>query len=307
MTSARAETGARLFQMSSRHWSSQSFPSPIAQYCITARNTQLHLSKSIVLREVFFYALSLALLMVTLSDRREVDGVKRIYIQWYDGLLLFVGYIAYVLVCAYYESIVNFVNARFSSDIENVDDNHTRPLSLVADIVKEEPSMDNVLPFLRQITNEPSTNFHHEEYETEQELYTHIQDHQTVTTSENEKQGKVARLFKFLVAPTKPKPSTIHGLEDRIWNESGDGSLSCFLWEQSLFYTKTRLDQKAWQLRWCTFRRDGITSVPNRTYSQNEIHYPDFVRIQVDEAHVVLKMYTAGSQNRDCKYLLLLD
>jgi hypothetical protein len=112
------------------------------------------------------------------------------------------------------------------------------------------------------------------------------------------------RLFKFLVAPTKPKPSTVHGLDDRIWN--GDGSLSCFLWEHSLFYTKTRVHQKAWQLRWFTFRRDGITSVPNRTYSKNEVRYPDFSQIQVDEARFVLKMYKSDPQKRDCKYWCLL-
>jgi Ca2+/Na+ antiporter len=268
---------------------------------LAARNTQLHLSKSTVLREVFFYGLGLVFLLVALSDRREVNGVKQIYIQWYDGLLLFGGYIAYVLVCAYYESIVN---SRFSCDIESVgNDDSIRPMSPVADLVSNAPSMDNVLPFLRQISNEPSTNFL-QEYETEQELYTHMHDHQSVTSSEKEKQGKVMRLFKFLVAPTKPKPSTVHGLEDRIWN--GDGSLSCFLWEQSLFYTKTRVHQKAWQLRWFTFRRDGITSVPNRTYSKNEVRYPDFSQIQVDEARFVLKMYKSDPQKRDCKYWCLL-
>lgn len=278
---------------------------------LAARNTELHLNKATVFREVSFYGLALAFLMVALSDRRDVDGVTRIFIQWYDGLLLFGGYVAYVLVCAYYEPIKAFVKSRFGSEIESVDSN-TQPLSPVADVVSESPSMDTVLPFLRLVSGEPSTNFHHhrdsaESYETEQELYSHAaHGHHSVDASAettlSEKKGKVAGLFRFLVAPTKPKPSSIHGLEDQIWNESGEGSLSCFLWERSQFYTKARVDKKAWQLRWFTFRKEGITSVPNRTYGKDEMQYPDFLQIDVDEKHLVLKMYTPGTQTRDCKY-----
>ena len=164
------------------------------------------------------------------------------------------------------------------------------------------------MPFLRLISDEPSTNFHSagstDDQETEQELYSQAHDHHTATssgTSVSGSQGGVANMLKFLVAPTKPKPSTIHGLEDRIWNQ--DGSFSCFLWERSLFYTKARVNMNAWQLRWFTFRRRGITSVPNRTFCKGEMRYPDFGRIEVDEAHLVLKMYFPGTQTRDCKDL----
>ena len=64
------------------------------------------------------------------------SGVKRIYIQWQDGLLLFCGYIAYVLVCAYYEPIKLFMNAIFNFEKESVADTE-RPLSPVADMVSE--------------------------------------------------------------------------------------------------------------------------------------------------------------------------
>lgn len=172
------------------------------------------------------------------------------------------------------------------------------------------------MPFLRMVSNEPTTNFHPgmestNDYETEQELYSHVYRHDSVMSSEAslasfagmEGSGRLGRLFKFLVAPTKPKPSTIHGLEDRIWNDE-TGSFSCFLWERSRFHTKARVDVNAWHLRWFSFQREGImTSVPDRTFCKDEMRYPDFVRIDVDEAHLILKMYTPGTQSRDCKNL----
>lgn len=82
------------------------------------------------------------------------------------------------------------------------------------------------------------------------------------------------------------------------------GTFSCFLWEQSLFYTKARVDMNAWQLRWFTFRREAITSIPNRTFAKDEMRYPDFIQIEVDEAHLTLKMYSHGSESRDCTFLL---
>lgn len=270
---------------------------------VATRNTELYLNKAVVLREVFFYGLALAFLMIALSDRRDDgSGLKRIYITWKDGLLLFGGYIAYALVCAYYEPIKEFVKTRLDFGGKETVADATPPLSPVADMVSDSPSMDTVLPFLRLMLSEPSPNFHlgsDDDYETEQELYSHMQDHDTVTSSEVTPTERMAHLVKFLVAPTKPKPSTIHGLEDRIWDE---GALSCFLWERSLFYTKTRIDMNAWHLRWFTFRREGlITSMPDRTFSKDEMKYPEFIQIDVDEAHLILKMYTPGIQTRDCK------
>lgn len=94
-----------------------------------------------VLREVFFYGLGLAFLMVALSDRRYVDDgtdVKRIFITWKESLLLVCGYIAYVLVCAYYEPIKALVKERFdTSEQEQSGDDSTQPLSPVSYMVSE--------------------------------------------------------------------------------------------------------------------------------------------------------------------------
>jgi hypothetical protein len=94
-----------------------------------------------VLREVFFYGLGLAFLMVALSDRRYVDDgtdVKHIFITWKESLLLVFGYIAYVLVCAYDEPIKAFVKERFdTNEQEQSGNDSTQPLSPVSYMVSE--------------------------------------------------------------------------------------------------------------------------------------------------------------------------
>lgn len=75
-----------------------------------ARSGQLQLDKAIVIREVGFYGLSIALLYIALRDRRPADddelGDEHIYISFFDACILFGGYLAYVLVCAKMDSIV---------------------------------------------------------------------------------------------------------------------------------------------------------------------------------------------------------
>lgn len=80
--------------------------------------------------------------MVALSDRRYVDDgtdVKRIFITWKESLLLVCGYIAYVLVCAYYEPIkALIVKERFdTNEQEQSGDDSTQPLSPVSYMVSE--------------------------------------------------------------------------------------------------------------------------------------------------------------------------
>lgn len=74
----------------------------------------LVLDRRMVIREVGFYALSIALMYVALSDSHvdgddgddngngEADGeiIERIYVSFWKAALLFGGYILYVIVCA---------------------------------------------------------------------------------------------------------------------------------------------------------------------------------------------------------------
>lgn len=76
-----------------------------------SKNGVLALDKAIVTREVGFYALGIGLLYHALRDS-EIDPedpeVEHIYISFLDAVLLFGGYILYVVVCANMDSIVVF-------------------------------------------------------------------------------------------------------------------------------------------------------------------------------------------------------
>lgn len=75
-----------------------------------AKNGKLQLDKSIVIREVGFYGLSIVLLFIALDVRRPADdddlGDEHIFIAFWDACMLFGGYIAYVAVCANMDRIV---------------------------------------------------------------------------------------------------------------------------------------------------------------------------------------------------------
>jgi hypothetical protein len=64
-----------------------------------------------VTREVGFYALSIAGLLYALRDKRPADdgGSDYIFIQFSDAVVLAGGYVLYVLVCAYFEPILDFL------------------------------------------------------------------------------------------------------------------------------------------------------------------------------------------------------
>ena len=75
-----------------------------------SKNGKLQLDKSIVIREVGFYGLSIVLLFIALDVRRPADdddlGDEHIFIAFWDACMLFGGYIAYVAVCANMDWIV---------------------------------------------------------------------------------------------------------------------------------------------------------------------------------------------------------
>lgn len=81
----------------------------ISSALLSARHGHLRLNKEIVLREVFFYALSIALLYYAVSDRREnKDGSIRLHISMLDGELMILAYACYVFVCGYYDRMLRY-------------------------------------------------------------------------------------------------------------------------------------------------------------------------------------------------------
>jgi hypothetical protein len=92
---------------------SHSLTQPIICFLRIAKTGKLQLDRAIVIREVGFYALAIFLLYIALQDVKPVDddvlGKDHIFISFWESLMVFSGYIAYVIVCANMESIVALV------------------------------------------------------------------------------------------------------------------------------------------------------------------------------------------------------
>ena len=75
-------------------------------------DNELQLNPLIVLREAFFYGLSIAYLLFALSRKEIVDDdveyEPHIIITVLKGGLLLSGYLFYVIVCANFDKIINF-------------------------------------------------------------------------------------------------------------------------------------------------------------------------------------------------------
>eukprot|EP00560_Eucampia_antarctica_P007356 CAMPEP_0197828358 /NCGR_PEP_ID=MMETSP1437-20131217/4936_1 /TAXON_ID=49252 ORGANISM="Eucampia antarctica, Strain CCMP1452" /NCGR_SAMPLE_ID=MMETSP1437 /ASSEMBLY_ACC=CAM_ASM_001096 /LENGTH=329 /DNA_ID=CAMNT_0043429537 /DNA_START=38 /DNA_END=1024 /DNA_ORIENTATION=+ len=128
---------------------------------LTATDGKLKLNKQIVAREVFFYALSITVFLYALSDRRpavtDTTGVNHIYVSFTKASALFGVYIAYVLVCSYFDAILGlFTNKKNQTETittTNSDYGSTleRTRSKKGDIV-----FDEKIPFINQTTNKQS-------------------------------------------------------------------------------------------------------------------------------------------------------
>lgn len=310
----------------------------------SARNNRLKLDKAILIRDVSFYGLSLVMLLVALSDRQPADddelGYNHIYISLWDGLLLLGGYVLYVVVCAYFESILRlfrrirgFVdNKRDGSEYNAYEEGITTRRTIKTQVSISVPP----LPFLRQLSHEPRANFHSvlsqddllsldagavvsgldpsthhndERQPTEQSIG--VANNEIRPTASDVSQNPVGctttpRLWhKVLTQPSTPKPTQLHGL-DEIEKEEASGDISCFMWQQSLFYNKARIDINAWHLRWFTFHDNFIESVPNRQdYDLHRIRYAGLrSRLEVDDDHLVLKFSCNSPESRECEYTL---
>lgn len=131
---------------------------------LAARSGKLHLDRAILSREVGFYALSIILLMFALKDRRRAPdddefGPEHIYISFNEAALLFGGYILYVLVCSYFESIVSW----FSKGAQLTVAKSEMVYGSVESSSRQKHTKIKVpedMPFLKQVKYEPKGNFH---------------------------------------------------------------------------------------------------------------------------------------------------
>ena len=82
----------------------------------TAKSGKLQLDKAIVLREVVFYGLSIALLLFALRDNEPVDddelGEDHIFISFGDSCMVFGAYVSYVWVMANFDLVKKLFTCR---------------------------------------------------------------------------------------------------------------------------------------------------------------------------------------------------
>lgn len=96
----------------------------------STRHLVLVLDKRMVVREVGFYAISIGLLYVALSESRDDgddDEVDHVYVSFWKACLLFGGYILYVVVCANTKFVERCIRRLFfcrGGVVENQTDSH---------------------------------------------------------------------------------------------------------------------------------------------------------------------------------------
>mmetsp|Transcript_6142 Transcript_6142/g.8704 ORF Transcript_6142/g.8704 Transcript_6142/m.8704 type:complete len:679 (+) Transcript_6142:42-2078(+) len=113
--------------------------------------------------------------------------------------------------------------------------------------------------------------------------------------------GASVREFRFIV--NTEKPSDHHGLYD-IEKSDFEETVSCFLWQRSLFYDKARFAVHGWHKRWFTFGHEKVTSVPDRSnFEKHAMTYPRFVDIEVDDARLIVRIINPDKNKRSYYFL----
>ena len=138
----------------------------------SSKTGRLELNKAVVTREVSFYALGILALYLALQDTEPVDddpsGIDHISISFWNALLVFSGYIFYVLVCANMDAIVNFVTSMFATSSSSSSMLSESAAVRIDESVnygtihKGEIIVGDDLPFLQQtsgLIKEPAVNF----------------------------------------------------------------------------------------------------------------------------------------------------
>lgn len=329
-----------------------------------AKSGKLELDRAILIREVGFYALGIALFGYALRDTRpdpEDDGQLHIYISFGESVLVFGGYVLYVLVCANMDTIVDFCEAlsyackrasRRGQQAQQQLDGATMStygaLSLTAsehEYSKRASFQLEDMPFLREarLCKEPSSNFvtfyrtqtGEKAYRTRTSQGESSEDHtftKSIASSIRRaigtySDGAALRGFDFLVHSQRPSnersvydmevntvsPTSCYFLRMLVCSHWSliqqlflqfEDRLSCFMWQQSYFYSNARYSTKAWHLRWFTLTPSHLYSVPDRAESHKyRVKYPPFQEIEVDEKRLILRLINPEEGKRDF-YLL---
>jgi K+-dependent Na+/Ca+ exchanger-like protein len=294
----------------------------------SAKSGCLKLDPSILIREVGFYALSIGLLLYALRDKEPADddelGGDHIFVNFSEAALLAGTYVLYVIVCANFQPIVDFVSSRGRGS--RLKESGSSYGSFGSKSKRGSFHMPEGEPFVhKSFKCEPSKNF-----ETQASLLS-TQESGTLTSSKRSTLKSTIDAAKGLFSPTgsflaqtlhlrsssqsadsvhlfnyqirTEKPSDHHSLYDTEVNTFSE-TLNCFLWQRSVFYTKALFCQHGWHLRWFTFTHSNVYSVPDKAESNRHImNLPPFTSLEIDPDRLILKIPNPVEGKRD--YYLL--
>ncbi|KAG7368186.1 CaCA family Na+/Ca+ antiporter [Nitzschia inconspicua] len=268
-----------------------------------SKTGKLILDKAIVTREVGFYALGIMLLYFALQDAKPLpenpDGVKHIFISFWEATLVFSGYILYVIVCANMDAIVKCVSNAQKAVQKTITTSGTSSYGSMTSKKDIDLGPMEYVTAKRNLSEEPEGNWKAVDYyvpriSTDAAL-------SQVSGAVSLRRGSIANsirtstfshthnILRNFIA-TEERPTEIHNLYDVQMNDFKN-ELSCFLFQKSLFYTMSYFGSNAWQLRWFTISPDKVISVPDRgNPDEHRMRYPHFKAIEVDENRLIINI-----------------
>ena len=134
-----------------------------------SKSGKLYLDRAVVTREVGFYTISIIVLYLALQDRKpdpnDPDGPDHIYISFADAVMVSIGYVAYVLVCAKMDDIVAFFTKGKSMEESSEEKPRVGYGTLEHATSKRTVLATERVPFLHaaMADHEPSANFKNDE------------------------------------------------------------------------------------------------------------------------------------------------
>jgi hypothetical protein len=180
----------------------------------------------IVIRDVSFYAVSLMLLLLALSDTRDVDGDddEHVYISFFHSSLLVGCYVVYVLVCSNWDRVLHLLKLDSGNEVsDSYRANDFKTFQVKDEHIKEASS----LPFVRSVLYEPSSNFNHSIVEPERNL--------------------------------EAQPSTLTELRSASWTDSEEGNTNSLRSKPEEFFLD-EFEPKYKQLRWIECMQREVSS-----------------------------------------------
>ena len=278
---------------------------------------RLVLNPEILIREVFFYFLSIVALYIAIRDTEhdpdDPEGPKHVFVNFWDAAILFAPYIFYVLVCGNMDNLVAWIKGKPLKEAKILEAEKNSYGTL-----KQSIRFGDDMKFLHSqstISREPDGNFERLHLETtvsgqpschadftrsvrpQTQGFNGVPLIHTLTQRASNILNETEGLLAFHFVEHESRPSDDHGLLDI---ESDPESFSCFLWQRSYFYSYARFSRHAWQLKWFTIENGRASSVPNRAHAElHRNYYPKFQEIGIDEKRLIIRIINPNPEHRD--------